>query len=197
MVQEAYAAAAISVEELEAASDLLSHGDLIDQAIWKTQDWSLLPVHVANTAAVARTVKGNAPFNIFPQFLGKNSKRMKHVRWMEEMCKPMRCNATTMRLDYVEPLRMTLLQPLQGGNIKRAIAGLNAVGLTRDNLMALCDMAFDPVEIPTKVKTGFTREWNKANKGEIRQGKRKLEDFGDAEDSEELELEEEMDALEL
>jgi hypothetical protein len=168
MVQEAYGSAATSVEELEAASDLLSHGDLIDQAIWKTQDWSLLPVHVANTAAVARTVKGNAPFHIFPQFLGKNSKRMKHARWMEEMCKPMRCNATTMRLDYVEPLRMSLLQPLLKGDIKSAIAGLDAIGLTRDNLMALCDMAFDPVEIPTKVKTGFTREWNKTRVGGTR-----------------------------
>ena len=201
MVQEAYISASTSVEELEAASDLLSHGDLIDRAIWKTQDWSLLPVSVVNTVSIAKSVKGHAPFNIFPQFLGKNSKRMKHVRWMEEMCKPMRCNMNVMRLDYTEALRMSLLRPLLGGDIKSAIAGLDTVGLTRDDLMALCDMAFDPVEISTKVKAGFTREWNKTRGNKIMGKKRKMEIVDDSEEIEEMEemeeLEKEMEGLEI
>jgi replication factor C subunit 1 len=194
MVQEAYAAAATSVDELEAASDLLSHGDLIDRAIWRTQDWSLLPVSVANTVSIAKSVKGNAPFNIFPQFLGKMSKRQKHARWMENICKPMRCNRNVMRLDYTETLRMSLLRPLLGGDIKAAIAGLDAIGLTRDDLETLCEVSFDPVEIPTKVKAGFTREWNKRHMGK----KRKMEIVDDSEEMEEMEeLEEEMEGLEI
>ena len=193
MVQEAYAAAATSVDELEAASDLLSHGDLIDRAIWRTQDWSLLPVSVANTVSIAKSVKGNAPFNIFPQFLGKMSKRQKHVRRIEDICKPMRCNRNVMRLDYTEALRMTLLRPLLGGDIKAAIAGLDAVGLTRDDLETLCEVSFDPVEIPTKVKAGFTREWNKRHMGK----KRKMEIVDDSEEMEEMEELEEMEGLEI
>ena len=198
MVQEAYAAAATSVDELEAASDLLSHGDLIDRAIWRTQDWSLLPVSVANTVSIAKSVKGNAPFNIFPQFLGKMSKRQKHARWMENICKPMRCNMNVMRLDYTEPLRMTLLRPLLRGDVKSAIAGLDAVGLTRDDVETLCEVSFDPVEIPTKVKAGFTREWNKTRSfmGQANKG-HKMITSEKQEDSDIEELEDGMEELEL
>ena len=193
MVQEAYVSAATSIEELEAASDLLSHGDLIDRAIWKTQDWSLLPVSVINTVSIAKSVKGNAPFNIFPQFLGKMSKRQKHVRRIDDLSRQMRCDAKVMRLDYTEPLRMSLLRPLLKGDIKNTITGLDAVGLTKDDLETLCEVSFDPVEIPTKVKAGFTREWNKRHIGK----KRKMEIVDDSEEMEEMEELEEMEGLEI
>jgi replication factor C subunit 1 len=203
-VQEAYASASTSVEELEAASDILSHGDCIDKTIWRTQDWSLLPVSVTNTVCAVKSVKGNAPFNIFPQFLGKNSKRMKHMRWMEDTCKKMKCDAKVMRLDYTEPLLNALLQPLLKGNIKEAISGLDACGLSRDDLMALSDVCFDQVEIPTKIKTSFTREWNKTHGDMITQTnrkKRKVEELhfdesDESDESDELdELEKDMEEL--
>ena len=204
MVQEAYVSASKSIEELEEAADLLSNGDLIDRAIWRTQDWSLLPVSVSNTVCAVKSVKGNAPFNIFPQFLGKTSKRMKHVRWIDDLSRQMRCDAKVMRLDYTEPLRMTLLRPLLGGDIKGAIAGLDAIGLTKDDLETLCEVSFDKADIPTKVKAGFTREWNKtrsfmgqANKGHKMITSEKREDSEKLEDSDIEELEDGMEELEL
>ena len=104
-----YAAAAKdNIDELEQAANLISEGDLMGTLLWKTQDWSLLPLQVANTVTIAKTVSGPAPFQIFPQFLGKNSKRMKQGRWMHTLARKMHTNAMIMRLDYTEPLQRAL-----------------------------------------------------------------------------------------
>jgi replication factor C subunit 1 len=77
MVQEAYAAAATDMDELEAAAERLSFGDLMRAQINEDlTDWSLLPHIVSNTTAVTKIVTGHTPHQIFPQMLGKESKRI-------------------------------------------------------------------------------------------------------------------------
>jgi len=200
MVQEAYATAAIDIDELERAANLISEGDLMNKALWSTQDWSLLPAIVTNTVLTAKTVSGPAPFQIFPQFLGKNSKRLKQERWISALAKKMRCSKSVMRLDYAGPLRLSLLAALQQEkpDIKGLIARLDTLGLTRDDLMeTLCEVCLDTVEIPTKIKTAFTREWNKGHNSElITQGKKKKKVSIDSE-SEMEELEEGVEELDL
>ena len=192
MVQEAYATAAKDIDELEQAANLISQGDLMGTLLWKTQDWSLLPLQVATTVAVAKTVSGPAPFQIFPQYLGKNSKRLKHQRWMDVIAKKMRCNMTIMRMDYAGPLRASLVAPLQQDkpDIKQLIQRLDSLHLTRDDLIeTLCEVSLTPVEIQTKVKTAFTREWNKGH----REGKKMAVKEEEEEDENE---DEDEDALE-
>lgn len=216
MVQEAYATAAIDIDELERAANLISEGDLMNKALWSTQDWSLLPAIVTNTVLTAKTVSGPAPFQIFPQFLGKNSKRLKQERWISALAKKMRCSKSVMRLDYAGPLRLSLLAALQQEkpDIKGLIARLDTLGLTRDDLMETlcevcldtpckvsldtpCEVSLDTVEIPTKIKTAFTREWNKGHNSElITQGKKKKKVSIDSE-SEMEELEEGVEELDL
>lgn len=170
MVQEAYAHASTTVDELERASELLSHGDLLQTAVWKTQDWSLLPLHVFNTVAVSKTVTGPAPFNIFPQILGKMSKKSKHARYVEILARKERVSAMTMRLTYADPLQTILVTPLllatpllaEKPNVTVCVDGLIQRGWDRDDLLEhLPAVLSNPMEIATKVKSAITREFTK------------------------------------
>lgn len=195
MVQEGYLGASRgSLEDAVTAAEEISFGDLMNQRLWRTQDWSLLPHVVHSTVAAARTVQGPAPFQIFPQLLGKNSKRAKHRRLLEEVGRVRHQSVRSLRLYELEPMEKILLQPLQKEkpDIKGAIQRMDAVHLTRDHLVEnITENLFYPTEIPTKVKTAFTREYNKGH-----QGVRKVKD--DPEDLEDLDdLEEDMEELDL
>jgi len=190
MVQEAYVSAARDdVEELEKASDLVSHGDLIQTATWKTQDWSLLPLSVANTIAITKAVSGPAPFNIFPQILGKMSKKSKHARYIEILARKERVSSTTMRLTYADPLQTILVTPLlsEKPNVTACVNELIKRGWDRNDLLEhLPAVLSNPVEIPTKVKGAITREFTKREKVG---SKRKVKDIMDVDNVEEDEEE--------
>lgn len=164
MVQEAYIAASKgSLDDIVAASEFISDGDLFQKRLMRTQDWSLLPHVVQTTVAAARIVSGPAPFQIFPQLLGKNSRRMKHMRMMEEMSRHQGCSSTSLRLDRAEWMNRILLTPLntEKPDIKGAIQRMKEMAVTRDELMESTGVLFSPVELSTKVKTALTREYNK------------------------------------
>lgn len=171
MVQEAYLAASSTLEEAERAAEFISVGDIIDRRIRQKQDWALLPHFVNNTVVVAKTVRGPAPFQIFPQWLGKNSKRLKHWRYMGNLAGKMRCSNGEMRLDFSDALNRILLTPISiasgtttAFNIKDTIRLIDSMGLTRDDIMdELQEVLFETVDIPTKIKTAFTREYNKSS----------------------------------
>lgn len=164
MVQEAYIAASKgSLDDIVAASEFISDGDLFQKRLMRTQDWSLLPHVVQTTVAAARIVSGPAPFQIFPQLLGKNSRRMKHMRMMEEMSRHQGCSSTSLRLDRAEWMNRILLTPLntEKPDIKGAIQRMKEMAVTRDELIESTGILFSPVELSTKVKTALTREYNK------------------------------------
>lgn len=172
MVQEAYLAASRSLDEAVAASEQISFGDMMSTRQWKTQDWSLLPHVVHSTVATSRKVTGPCPFQIFPQLLGKNSKKMKHRRWMEDVARSRGRSASSMRLDEAESLRTILLRPLASlkgdkGDlpaIQQLIQRLDVIRLSRDQLLEnVCETVFGDIDVPTKVKTMFTREYNKGH----------------------------------
>jgi replication factor C subunit 1 len=201
MVQEAYVAASKnSLEETVRASDHISFGDIMDRRIHQKQDWSLLPHFVQTSVAASRSVSGFAPFQIFPQWLGKNSKRLKHRRYIDDLSMKVFRSNDDFRLDYAEPLQNILLGPLQAEkpDIKGVISTMDTLRFTRDDLMDnLQEVLFDKIEIPTKVKTAFTREYNKTRTmdGSIKLGKRKRVDEEDDEQEEDNELEEEIDNI--
>ena len=60
--------------------------------------------------------------------------------------------------------------------------------LTRDDLLNLQEILIDPIEIPTKTKTAFTREYNKTHP-DIKNTQKKIKKLSAT--MEELELEEE------
>ena len=78
----------------------------------------------------------------------------------------MGCHAASMRLDYVTPLQSILLRPLEKADVRGAIQKLDDLGWTRDDVMEnLQEVCLESVEIPTKIKTAFTREYNKGHGG--------------------------------
>lgn len=213
MVQEAYLAASKSnnaLEDVVRASEFISCGDLIDKRIHTKHDWSLLPHLVQSTVSAARTVSGPAPFQIFPSWLGKNSKRMKHARYMDDVAGKLFCSNAELRLDYAEPLGTILMAPLRGDkpDIKGVIKTMDSLRLTRDDLMeSLQEVMFEKVELPTKTKTAFTREYNKTHTeaGSIKKTKKRMRDEMESdegeddsdEDDQENGLEDEFGVLEI
>jgi hypothetical protein len=180
------------LDEAVAASEQVSFGDLMSTRQWKTQDWSLLPHVVHSTVATSRKVSGPCPFQIFPRLLGQNSKKAKHLRWMADMGRVR--GRSSLRLDETEAIQTILLKPLSGlkgdkadmGAIQGVIRRMDTIGLSRDQLLEhIADTAFGDIEIATKVKTMFTREYNKGHKTT----KKVLEE----EEEEEKEEEEEVD----
>ena len=171
----------------------------------KTQDWSLLPHVVQTTISAARTVKGPAPFQIFPQLLGKNSRKMKHVRLIEDVSRHQRCSSKTMRLDCAEWMNTILLTPLktEKPDIKGTIQRMLEMKITRDELVeSVGDVLFTPVDLSTKTKTAFTREYNKILVADTKKRKRVAtidsDSDSESEENDEIkELEEEIELLGL
>ena len=197
MVQEAYLAASRTLEEAVAGSEQVSFGDLMSTRQWKTQDWSLLPHVVHSTVAISRKVTGPCPFQIFPRLLGQNSKRGKHRRWMEEVGRARGLSAASERLDEAEYMQRILLSPLLGNKADKAvvqgvIGRMDEVGITRDQLIEnVCESVWGAVDVPSKLKTALTREYNKGHA--VRRVKK--EEDGDGEEEEEQEQEQEYEEL--
>jgi hypothetical protein len=175
MVQEAYVSAGQSdMETIAAAAEGLSFCDGIQRAVGRRQEWSLLPHVVAGSVSVAKQVSGRAPFQLFPQLLGKMSKQRKQQRWMEDLTRRVGggCRVSEMRLGQADVLRTVLVSRLQGGapDIKGVIQTMDEMRMTREDVMEVLDgVLFGGVAIPTKVKTAFTREWKKGHSAEVKQ----------------------------
>jgi replication factor C subunit 1 len=207
MVQEAYLASSRnSLEDAYKAAEFISIGDVMDRRIHQKQDWSLLPHFVQNTVAAAKTVSGPAPFQIFPAWLGKNSKRLKHRRYIDDLSSKVFCSNDDFRLDYAETLQTVLLSPLKAEkpDIKATIKSIDALRFTRDDLMDnLQEFMFEKTDIPTKTKTAFTREYNKAHPDKkasktVKKLKAEDEEEDEGEEDEEIkELEEDIDMIDL
>ena len=198
MVQEAYIASSKhSLDDVVTASEFISTADLMDKYIHQKQDWNLLPHYVQNVAAAAKSVSGPTPFQIFPQWLGKNSKRLKHRRYMDDLSSKVNCSNADFRLDYADTVYQILLLPLTdsgASNIKNTIKTMDSLRLTRDDLLNLQEVLIDPIEIPTKTKTAFTREYNKTHP-DIKNTQKKIKKLSVNAD-EELDKEEEEEESE-
>jgi replication factor C subunit 1 len=164
MVQEAYIASAKSdLDAVVKAAELISFGDCIHHRIQREQAWHLLPAYVANTVSVTKTTAGPAPYNIFPQLLGKTSKAMKHQRQINEMAQKQHCSALDMRLDAWTPINV--IASLKSNDPAIFNDFLDGIKFSRDNYFeTLIESSFDPICISSKEKTAITRQYNKSKK---------------------------------
>jgi hypothetical protein len=197
MVQEAYPNMCRSIEELVFASDRISEGDLIQQRLLQSQDWSLLSSIVAGSVSVARGISGGAGFQTFPRLLGKMSSKRAHEARLQAIGRTQRCSSSSMRLDMAESISSILLCPLQQENpdIKGVIHRMKEMKVTREEIGDLQEVLFAPVEIATATKTKFTREYNKMMGAPVKKRKvMKMDVDGesDAEEEEEESDEEEI-----
>ncbi len=196
MVGEAYInSSKDSLENIVKAAEYLTNGDIMDRKLHQKQDWGLLPHYVNSIVSVAKTVSGPAPFQIFPQWLGKNSKRIKHKKWLDDMAmRSTNGSSAKFRLDIMDPLYHILLDK---PDIKGLIGILDELHLTRDDIMEyIPEITLEKIEIATKVKSAFTREYNKVHSDckAAKATKKKTDKLSVEEDDAEInESEEELD----
>lgn len=195
MVQEAYAAAAADIDELEAAAERLSLGDMMSKQLYQDMnDWTLLPHIVSNTTAVTKMVTGHTPNQIFPQIWGKESKRTKHRGWCKEMAYRMDIPVKKMRLDYMGAIHTLVLNWLlftKKDAAKDTAKNMMELGLIREDLDTIQDLSMEKTEIPAKNKSALTREFTK-----LLGKKRKMEEVEEEEDDVDA-IGNELDVLEL
>ncbi len=166
MVEEGYVAAAKSLKQAVAAAERITHGDVVNERMQHTQDWSLLPYRIASSVAAARTVRGETPYHLFPSWLGKYSTRAKNQRLVRRIALDAGFNGRSARLDLMPCVDRLVLGSGSSLDTKRAVSVLDTIGIDRDNYMdGLREVIFDPAEIPSKDKAALTRAYNKAHKG--------------------------------
>jgi len=168
MVAEGYIAAAGkttsgALSRCIRAAEFIGSGDILDRAMYRTMNWSLLPNILMNSVAAAAATDGPAPFQIFPSWLGKNSRRGKHRRLTATLRQNARCSSVTDELESREVLRQRLFRGCDGKTIVGDLVGL---GLTRDDMLeTLVETVFTgdegSVKLDTKIKSAITREWKK------------------------------------
>jgi len=203
MVAEGYVAAAgkgytasTDAEKLErcaAAADYLSHADVLDKRVYRTQSWDLMAHAATMTAAAATVAAGPAPFQLWPQWLGKASKRGKHRTWVRDL-------ETRTSLSYLDTQDLLRARFFRSGRTATALVDdLVSLRLTRDDLMdTLTDVALTEgptVALDSKTKAAVTREWTKrcgkaekaekAEKGKTKAGDEGEEDENEKDDSDE------------
>jgi replication factor C subunit 1 len=162
MVGEAYIAASkLNIHSCAEAAEAYTMYDLLDRKIYREQHWDLMPHAVQAVVATASLTGGPAPWNLFPTWLGKQSKQSKHRRWHRDLSQRLGSDC----LDAKELLRMYLFRP---NPAKEIIKTLEDFHLTRDDMLeVLSETTFEGdeslVKLDTKTKSGITREWNKSH----------------------------------
>ena len=187
-VQQAYLNAVGNGPEMERmqrtakAAACISDGDIFSDYVRSKQAWGLLPSVAAANSRAAVFASGNTGFLMFPTWLGKNSSRNKRARLLAELGLRMAGHVSggreAIRLDYLDPLRISLLSPLTSNKddmsdiITSTIAALDEYGLSKTDMMetmievALPGDASNPAPdwprlIDSKTKSALTREYNK------------------------------------
>ena len=202
MVSEGYIAAAGGVkgrsdaeklERIAAAAERLGTWDMIDATIHRRQAWGLLPAAATEIAAAAGAVAGPAPFQIFPQLLGKMSKRNKIRRAQADIQRRTGIGGDLALADTRELLR----QKLFGTQDATAVCDtLMELGLTRDDMLeTLSETVFKGDEktvlMDSKLKAAITREMNKrvdTRKSAVAATVEEEGDCVDSEDEEEIQM---------
>ena len=157
----AITATVIAVDRCAVAGTYLGSYDIMDRALRRTMNWGLLPGAVMNIVGAATAANGPAPFQIFPSWLGKNSKRLKHRRMLTAMRHGGRFGTDMNLMDSRSLLRARLFR---GTNAPAIVDELVSLGLTRDDMLeTLTETTFsdESVVLDSKLKGGITREWKK------------------------------------
>lgn len=147
------------------AADYISDWDIFDTRIYKTQSWNLLPAAVVSIVSAAYSAQGPAPFQIFPLWLGKNSKRLKNQRNTRDMSRRGGFSTTMAFLDSIDSLRSHFFNC---PSVEETIQQLDMYNFTRDDMMeTMTDTVFtgfeSSVTMDTKRKAAITREWKRTH----------------------------------
>ncbi|KAJ1726517.1 DNA replication factor C complex subunit Rfc1 [Coemansia biformis] len=162
------------LEQLSKAADMIAESDVVEGRLRGSQQWGLMPLHaVLSCVGPAFHARGRRNTMIrFPGWLGQNSKGTRLARQLREVQGHMRLrmavDKTEVRLSYVPALVPELTQPLinQGAaGIPDVVSTMDHYYLTKEHWDVIAELHMDGErilkQIPTAVKTAFTRTYNK------------------------------------
>jgi replication factor C subunit 1 len=154
----------------------MAFGDIIEKEIRTNNNWSLLPLQAAFSSVMpGNYMNGHLSHQIaFPAFMGKLSTTNKRNRLLNELKMHMNLKVsgskTALNLDYLEPLRDSIIGPLIAngtGGVPEAIEKLENYCLRREDIesiieLTLWDNQTDPMsKVDPKTKAALTRAYNK------------------------------------
>ncbi|NP_001267861.1 replication factor C large subunit [Hydra vulgaris] len=169
----------VTLDLISETADSFSDSDLVDVLIRGEQSWSLLPLQgLFSTVIPCVKMAGYIGQRIeFPRWLGKNSSMNKNHRILQELKMHMslsaHCLKSEVNTDYIPVLKKRLTDPLLDSSLdssaaaKLVISTLNDYNLLRedwDSILEISKWGEEPdiaSKIPSKVKSAFTRLYNK------------------------------------
>ncbi|KAI9034373.1 putative DNA replication factor C subunit Rfc1 [Hyaloraphidium curvatum] len=162
------------MELLSQAADSISDGDLVDNVMRSTNNWTVMPLHaISSCVRPAYFMHGMIGQPAFPSTLGNMSKTNKNKRLLKDLQLHMRLHISgdkdDVRQSYLPSLLPRITVPLiERGNdgIGEVIDTMDVYWLTKDDWQSVHDLnlgADQVAKIPATVKSAFTREYNKAS----------------------------------
>jgi hypothetical protein len=178
---------AIKLERCARAAEAIGDWDILERRIRSSQQWTTLPYAVSAVVRATTICNGSAPFQLFPSWLGKHSKRLKHRRWLSDMGR--RIGHRSDVYDTCDLLRQRVFRQGQSG--VDIVNSLCEIGLSRDDMLeTLTDTVYKGdegcVQLDTKTKGAITREWKKRDVTCLEV--KKVEDGDEADESEEEDM---------
>jgi len=164
------------LELVAQTAESISSGDIVEKTIRSRNAWNLLPAQAMFSSVLPGDfMEGHLTCQInFPAWLGKNSRRSKFQRILQELHGHMRLSISgskeAVNMDYLTHLRDSLVGPL----IKEGLDGVPATlhvmqsyYLLRDDIDSLMELSSwanqkDPMShVDSKVKAALTHRFNK------------------------------------
>lgn len=159
------------------ASDSIAYGDIINNTLRRTNNWSLLSVQGSfSCARPSYFVHGmsHGQYN-FPGWLGQNSKAGKYKRCLHEIyshsCQKISSNMNEFRQEYIPSLSQSLLTPLlENGadGIQDVIEKMDSYYISKEDFDMIMELGVGDKsgekllkKVDTNVKRTFTRLYNK------------------------------------
>ncbi|KAJ2355553.1 DNA replication factor C complex subunit Rfc1 [Coemansia erecta] len=176
MMPNGAADTAQTLEKLSAAADMIADADVVETRLRGSQQWSLMPLHAA-LSCVGPSFHARGRRNLmlrFPGWLGQNSKGMRLARQLREVQSHMRLRVAAdkneIRQSYIPAMVPELTRPLisQGtSGIADVVSTMDHYYLTKEHWDAMLELHLEGEatlkQIPTAVKSAFTREYNKGS----------------------------------
>ena len=164
------------MELVSKAADSIATGDLVDKTIRSGMNWGLLSsAAVFSSVLPGEFMSGFLTGQIqFPAWLGKNSRRNKTDRQLQELQTHTRLSAglskESLVLEQSQILRDHILTPLvkeAADGVDASVARMGDYNLLREDLDSLIEVSQwpdrpDPMKnVESKTKAAFTRKYNK------------------------------------
>lgn len=121
------------MQRIADSADSLAMGDLVEKSIRNNGSWSMLSIQACYSSVIPGSLMSGyigGQIN-FPSWLGRNSKRGKFDRLLQEITVHTRlvtgASKEAINIDYLKPLRDAILRPLVTEGSEGVVKAINTM----------------------------------------------------------------------